>query len=673
MARASPITNAVLPAVARFLVLLSPLAFARGLEDCFGLPKRTLLGVAAACLLPAVVARVANRASWRRLAAAPWVGLPALWLLVTLAVTLLAGNLPAAAPHVLLLVALAVVFGDAASAPLTSADRRRLAIVVVAVAALEAGYALAQWQGVDPLFGAATRDAAAPGWPPRLIGTLGYPNTLGAMLALGLPVAAWGLLTAREGTPRRGWWWTAAIVLVVAALVVTRSRGAWGAAVAGLVVLGLVLGPRRLAPHRRLLAALALALSGVVGAAAFATRAEGESSVCRRFTSQWDLRAPALLQRQLTWRATLDMVRERPVSGHGLGSVALQLLDRSGAVLARPEHANLRAAVVNVKESHNDYLQMAAESGLVGLALWAGCIVCALTVLVRRARARSGDRPEEGRAWAAAGAGVMTAFAALACVSFPLHELPVAPLAAMLIGLGLNPHPDGAAGRADQRIADAPRWTAWLGAVMGAAAIVWAAIAWTADRAFAEARRETARGHFVQALAHYDQAVRLAPWNGRLRFFHGACLLATGAHTEAQREFSQSAATFSDLNLWRNAARAATASGDGATAVSLLRRAAATGLYPDAVRRELAEALAREGQTREAVRVLCTTEGFRNESEMACCHLARHLLENGQAAAAVTLLQTLALGPRSDAEERAAVQAMLGVCLDAQVNTPRGP
>jgi hypothetical protein len=136
--------------------------------------------------------------------------------------------------------------------------------------------------------------------------------------------------------------------LIAAALMLSTARGAWLAALAVAAALVLVGRPRRALP--------ALAAAAVAVVLAFALRPDLREHATRMF-----LPGGENVGRVGIYRANFDIIHDQPVLGLGFGRykrAATPYYDR------HPE-ADRRS------HAHSNYLQMAAEAGLVGLAAFA--------------------------------------------------------------------------------------------------------------------------------------------------------------------------------------------------------------------------------------------------------------------------------------------------------------
>ncbi|MBM3134510.1 MAG: O-antigen ligase family protein [Chloroflexi bacterium] len=302
-------------------------------------------------------------------------------------------------------------------------ERRQVAILLALV--LLAGALEAAWG----LYGSLQRlgppsYAIVGGRLFRAFGTFGQPNPFGGYINLSLPLGLSLLIgqfadwRSRAPLHPRTLAILSACALLGLALILSWSRGAWlGAAVAvGVVVLAwgvaLLWGARhneqlRRAGERLLLVLLIVAIMGgtlVLAGAADLLPASVTSrlgSIGEQFgvfavrTVKLTDENYAAVERMAHWQAALSMIQARPLLGYGIGNYPA----------AYPQY-NLPGWEDPLGHAHNYYLNVAAETGLVGLAaylLWL-LLACAGAWMVA-VRATSGL----GRAVAIGVLGVLAA------------------------------------------------------------------------------------------------------------------------------------------------------------------------------------------------------------------------------------------------------------------------
>ena len=389
------------------LVLVVPLVWSSECLEAFRVPKRELAFALWATLATLFVARNLGGAAWRD----PWW---AVWAAVAAGAALSAPT--SGHPGVVLVRTVPFVLaalGWGALRQLGDRHRTRLAVLVVAAGTLQAALtALLLLPSFQPAaFGRIDRFAGRYMW----IGTLGNPADVGVFLVLPLLLAA-ALALSRK---RRRWAPAAAAGLMLLVLLGTRTLSAAIALACGGGVLLWRLLPRRL----RLPAAAGVAV--VMAAAAFvgplAPRVKSAVNEFRRggWTSIGSGRGAG-------YAAALGMVAARPLTGVGFGlfesnSFAFQDED----VLAR--RARMLRLETAFGQAHNDVLQHAAETGLLGVLLVAAAITWAARRSPRGASALPVRLP------------LLAAAVPLALLQFPTHLAATAAQWTVLAALAVPP------------------------------------------------------------------------------------------------------------------------------------------------------------------------------------------------------------------------------------------
>jgi len=217
------------------------------------------------------------------------------------------------------------------------------------------------------------------------ISTLGNPNFVAHYLEIIIP------LTLALLAVRRRWWEQAllglTLVLTVAHLVVSGSRAGWLALAAALAFW---FWSRLSAPARRLrqvllgavVAALLSAPLGLVldsiyleeGKSLSTSLSQIAQSTWDRALSGFDPQNFSVAQRLIIWKDTLDLIRDHPLLGVGVGNWKIFYPLYARTVRVDPAFS----AEVQPTHTHNDFLEICAETGMPGLALWLWIILAAL-------------------------------------------------------------------------------------------------------------------------------------------------------------------------------------------------------------------------------------------------------------------------------------------------------
>jgi hypothetical protein len=180
------------------------------------------------------------------------------------------------------------------------------------------------------------------------------------LLVAGLAIAAAtaALVPARRLAPGASVALSMAAVTVSAwALVLSRTRGAWLGALAGLAVVAVLRAPRT----------LWLLAAGVAGLLLLRP-----APIMDRLT----VRDASSRDRYYMWQAGIDMILEKPIFGQGPGQV-----ERVYPGFRWPDAPNPQAPHL-----HDNALQIAAELGLPGLVFWIWMMAAAMGDAYRLAR-----------------------------------------------------------------------------------------------------------------------------------------------------------------------------------------------------------------------------------------------------------------------------------------------
>jgi putative inorganic carbon (HCO3(-)) transporter len=212
----------------------------------------------------------------------------------------------------------------------------------------------------------------------------------------------------------------AGIVLHLAALAVNQSLTALTALAAGAVVLlALSVGWRTLIG----VAVVGLVLlSGLALHPALSSRARGTVELVR--AGDWD---SVLSYRLAPWAAAVEMIRARPLVGWGPGTFGAEFVPhRLGAELRLHRRLVNPFLAGSYTEAHSEYLQAAAETGIVAGLAAVGAMGTLIAGIVRAILGAADDRSRRERivllaVLAAAGISALTWFP----VQQPITALPL--------------------------------------------------------------------------------------------------------------------------------------------------------------------------------------------------------------------------------------------------------
>lgn len=218
----------------------------------------------------------------------------------------------------------------------------------------------------------------------RPYGLLPHPNILAGVLLPGLFAASALIFGDRSRFLR--WFGVAALTLGAAALLLTFSRAAWLGAAGGALAFLLLVVPilradlrgKSPSPSLRVAVVVSGALVGMV-IIGFAVRYTPFISA-RAGIGEESLELRSVSDRIVFTDFALRAIRERPLLGVGIGNLPWRASD-----YLRDEFYDLQGDYV-----HQIYLAAAADLGLIGLALYAGALLCGATAGIRAVRASRG-------------------------------------------------------------------------------------------------------------------------------------------------------------------------------------------------------------------------------------------------------------------------------------------
>lgn len=229
---------------------------------------------------------------------------------------------------------------------------------------------------------------------------IGNPNDVGSFLVPCLIATAAWLFAARS--------WAVRFALCVAALLIgsgilaSRTRGAILGAAAGMAAMIIVRWRRAAVPR---VAALA-----VIAALAVATY---QPMLNRAFSMEIEKLASG---RIVAFAAAWKMFTESPVFGVGPGCFAYAYFDYATKVYPSMIEYAVAGRQFIFAETHNDHLQVLAETGLIGYVLFLAALITLGSISVKPI-----EGPERTRFSRLSAAPLATALFALAVFQFPLY------------------------------------------------------------------------------------------------------------------------------------------------------------------------------------------------------------------------------------------------------------
>lgn len=190
---------------------------------------------------------------------------------------------------------------------------------------------------------------------PLIFGTFGNPNSVAVFLSACFPFF---LFFIRQ-THSKFWKTVTGItgLWVFIVIMLTKSRASWIALCVGVAVFyfpGIVRFIKAI--RRKTLLMLAVILSIVF---------------CFTMIQLINMNQESVKGRILVWQVAYDMIKNSPIIGIGYGNFAVQYLDYQGNFLTQAENHFYLNNAGDLKQAHNEYIEVFAETGLIGLVFFA--------------------------------------------------------------------------------------------------------------------------------------------------------------------------------------------------------------------------------------------------------------------------------------------------------------
>ena len=227
-------------------------------------------------------------------------------------------------------------------------------------------YLLLQYYGFDPFL----YDIE------QLTSTLGNRNYVASYLAIIFPIAFSFFLV--ESKKRNKILYELALLIIYTGIIICHTRAIWIATILSLLLFGYLLSHFKinviLKDNKKwllILFSLFLLITFIYSTDNPLNRSP--ITAAERAISVFDKQGDLLKCRLLIWQSTIDMIKDRPLFGSGLGTFPLYYLNYQADFLQK--NPNYFKFSGKAGEAHNEYLQLGAETGIIGLLVFMLIIV----------------------------------------------------------------------------------------------------------------------------------------------------------------------------------------------------------------------------------------------------------------------------------------------------------
>jgi len=233
---------------------------------------------------------------------------------------------------------------------------------VLSAGFLTAAYCIVQFYGIDFPFWQKL------GGRSRLFSTFGNPNYLSGYLAITLPLAF--ALFCIEKKKSRQIFLEILIAILYTGVFITNIGGLI-ALFMGILFMGIVIliHQKKFLKENRLRLLVLILVIFIISLIYSSPNPLNPTrrSVAQEGISYTSLEYPSSQQRFLIWLSTIQMIKEHPIRGWGIGTFGIYYPASQGKVLAHKENRKYVPFAAKSINAHNDYLHIGAEIGLIGL------------------------------------------------------------------------------------------------------------------------------------------------------------------------------------------------------------------------------------------------------------------------------------------------------------------
>ena len=280
-------------------------------------------------------------------------------------------------------------------------------------------------------------------------------------------------------------------------------------------------------------------------------------TVPQRAISTFDEQDPSINTRLLFWKTTLEIIKDRPIFGSGIGTFKINYLNYQAEYLKNNPYYIQYSG--KTREAHNEYLQMWAELGIIGLGIFIGIILMFYSLIVDYLNKNDSDKDKIIVFSLVLG---ITCFLIHCLFTFPLHVPALGVTFFTLLGLTVIytrkinlPKTDFDSEPKELKLKNKGIKIALT--ILVLVLMIWAInlIAvrpYIAEIQYFNGMRYNVDGNYREALPYFEQAALLYPYNGRILHALGTTYYNLGNLSKAEENLLTATRYIIDANTFYN-------------------------------------------------------------------------------------------------------------------------
>ncbi len=280
-------------------------------------------------------------------------------------------------------------------------------------------------------------------------------------------------------------------------------------------------------------------------------------TVPQRAMSTFDEQDPSINTRLLIWKTTLEMIKDRSIFGSGIGTFKMNYLNYQAELLKNNPYY-IRYSV-KAGEAHNEYLQMWAEIGIIGLGIFIGIILMFYSLIIDYLKKNDNDKEKIIAFGLVLG---ITCFLIHCLFCFPLHVPALGITFFTLLGLTVIytrkinlPKTDS-----DNKPKEIKLKNKGIKIALNILVLIFmiwainllAVKPYIAEIQYFNGMRHNVDGNYREALPYFEQAVSLYPYNGRILHALGTTYYNLGILNKAEEVLQRTTRYLIDANTFYN-------------------------------------------------------------------------------------------------------------------------
>jgi len=428
---------------------------------------------------------------------------------------------------------------------LNKKDFNRLIYLFFILSFIVSAYTLIQYYGFDPYL----YDLG------KLTSTIGQKNWISNYLAMIFPIGFSYFLL--EDNKKVKVYYFIFLSIIYTTLLICQSRGIWISIILTIIFALIIIYKYKLLNifknNKKWLIALLIIFLAIT--TIYSTENplnKSRLTVTERAVSTLDRKDPSVNARLLIWRTTHEMIKDNPIIGAGIGSFEMKYLFYQAEILKEASE-NIKY-YINAAESHNEYLQMWAEIGIIGL----GIFLIILAILYKQFLLffrQEEDIQKKIIAWGMI-LGI-TCFLVHSLFTFPLHVPALASTFFVILGLALvyinNFNlPEIKIKTGINHIMVKFLMTIFIIVIMGLLINLLVIKPYVAELYYFNGMRHNVDNNYEKSIPDFQYAFLLDPYNGRNLHALGSSYFNIKMYAKAEDMLRKAKNYFVDINTYRN-------------------------------------------------------------------------------------------------------------------------